>query len=148
MVTGLYQQESVDQMIQAAGTSQFTDLNFYPTYILGDALSRSSDQHTDEVSWRRPRVRRRPELHPVHRARGELFDVAELDIAMVAKVANEAVELASIESADSVYAFVSNGSESGEPEITVTISGPYDNAYLTYSFDGEMLAQHGSVFDE
>jgi hypothetical protein len=43
---------------------------------------------------------------------------------------------------------VSNGSESGEPEITVTISGPYDDAYITYSFEGELLSQSGSVFEE
>ncbi len=51
MVTGLYQQESVDQMVAAAGTSEFTNLGFYPTYILGDALSRSGPDRTDAVQW-------------------------------------------------------------------------------------------------
>ena len=149
MVTGLYQQESVDQMIEVAGTSQFTSLNFYPTYIIGEAISRTSDEHTDEVNWRWGRAFvDGPSFIQSTDLQAELFDVAELDISMVAKVANETVQLARIEDADTVYAFVSNGSESGRPEITVSINGEYDSAYITYSFDGEILNQSGSVFEE
>jgi hypothetical protein len=149
MVTGLYQQESVDQLIAAAGTSMFTDVNFYPTYILGNALSRSSDDHTDSVTWRYGRAWvDGPSFIQSDDLDTELFDAAPLDWSMVAKVANQAVDASGIQSPESVYGFVRNGSESGEPEITVTISGQYDDAYLTYSFDGKVLSQSGSVFVE
>ena len=148
MVTGLYQQESVDQMIGAAGTSQFTDLNFYPTYILGDALSRTSEGHTDEVNWRYGRAFvEGPTFIQSTDLDAELFDAADLDFSMVADVANEAIETAGIADHGDVYAFVSIGT-SGQPEITVSISGQYDDAYITYGFDGEVLSQSGSVFEE
>lgn len=149
MVTGLYQQDSVDEMIAAAGTSQFTDLGFYPTYILGNAISRTSDDRTDGITWRYGRAAvDGPSFIQSSDLQAELFDAADLDFSMVSKVANEAVELSGIDDYENVYAFVSNGSESGRPEITVSISGEYDDAYLTYSFDGELLTKSGSVFDE
>jgi hypothetical protein len=148
MVTGLYQQESVDQMIAAAGTSQFTSVNFYPTYILGDALSRTSEGHTDEVNWRYGRAFiDGPTFIQSTDLEAELFDAAELDFSVVAKVANEAIAEADIPNYEDVYAFVSIGS-SGRPEITVSVRNEYDDAYLTYSFDGEILSKGGSVFDE
>jgi hypothetical protein len=67
---------------------------------------------------------------------------------MVAKVANEAVEIAAIENPEYVYAAVRNNTETRTPEITISISSEYDDAYITYSFDGEILNQFGSVFDE
>ena len=149
MVTGLYQQESVDQMIAAAGTSQFTDLGFYPTYILGNAISRTSDEHTDSVTWRYGRAFvDGPSFTQASDLDAELFDVAELDISMVSKVANETVAAVGIENPDSVYAYIRNNSDTGESEITVYVSGQYDDAYVTYTFDGEILSEHGSVFDE
>jgi hypothetical protein len=149
MVTGLYQQESVDQMIAVAGTSMFTDLGFYPTYILGDAISRTSDDHTDSVNWRYGRAfMDGPSFIQSSDLDAELFDAAELDISMVAKVANETVKAVGIENPESVYAAIRNNSETGEPEITVSVSGQYDDAYVTYDFDGEVIDQFGSVFEE
>jgi hypothetical protein len=148
MVTGLYQQESVDQMIQVAGTSQFTRINFYPTYIIGEALSRTSEGHTDEIDWRYGRaVVEGPAFIQSDDLEAELFDASELDFSMVAKVAAETIEAANIADHDDVLAFVSLGS-SGQPEITVFMSGEYDDASITYSFDGDVLSKSGSVFDE
>jgi hypothetical protein len=148
MVTGLYQQESVDQMIQVAGTSQFTSLNFYPTYIIGEALSRTSDGHTDEIDWRYGRAFvEGPAFIQSDDLDAELFDASGLDFSMVAELAKETVQSANIADHGDVMAFVRIGN-SGQPEITTWISGQYDDASITYSFDGEVLSRSGSVFDE
>ncbi len=98
MVTGLYQQESVDQMIAAAGTSQFTNLGFYPTCILGDALSKTSEGHTDEIEWRYGRAYvDGPTFIQSDDLQRELFDVSALDISMVAQVARDGVQRSGIE---------------------------------------------------
>lgn len=150
MVTGLYQQESVDQMIAAAGTAEFTNLAFYPDYILGDAISGSGEDRTDEVQWRYGRawVDGPSFIQPASEdLRRQLFDASALDISMVAQVARDGVERSGIENPESVYAFVRVDSETGDPAITVTISGPYESAYLDYTFDGELVDASGPAFD-
>ncbi len=149
MVTGLYQQESVEQMIEAAGTSQFTNIGFYPTYILGDAISRTNDQRTDGITWRYGRATvDGPSFSQSDELEAELFDAAELDWSMVSELANQTIADTRIENIDTVYAFVRNDSESRTPEITISINGQYDDASVTYTFDGEVVRQSGSVFDE
>ncbi|MDQ2699167.1 MAG: hypothetical protein M3Y46_10265 [Actinomycetota bacterium] len=149
MVTGLYLQESVDQMIEAAGTNQFSDLGFYPTYILGDAVSRTSDEHTDSVTWRYGRAWvDGPSFIQDDDLADSLFDASVLDISMVSRVARESVELSGIDTPETVYASVRMNPELGEPQIGIFISGRYDDAYLDYDFEGRLLSQGGSVFDE
>lgn len=149
MITGLYQQESVDQMIEAAGTSQFTSINFYPTYLLGDAISRTSDEHTDSISWRYGRAWvDGPSFIQDSDLDSKLFDASALDWSMVAKSANAAIELSGIEHPESVYAGVRVDTGTRVPAISISVSDAYDDAYVTYSFDGEVLSKYGSVFDE
>ena len=148
MVTGLYQQESVDQMIAAAGTSQFTNLGFYPTYILGDALSRTGPDRTDEVQWRYGRawVEGPTFIQSTELAR-ELFDASELDISMVGQVARDAVQRSGIDDLESVYAFIRADYETGDPVITISLSGPYEDGHLEYTFGGELTEASGTAFE-
>lgn len=149
MVTGIYQQESVDQMIAAAGTTQFTTVNFYPTYILGDAVSRTSPNNTDAITWRYGRAWvDGPSFIQDDDLSSELFDIGDLDFSIIGSVVNEAIALARISDYESVYAFVRNDAESNAAEISVSIRGPYDDAYFAFGFDGELVSQSGSVFDE
>jgi hypothetical protein len=148
MATGLYQQDSIDQMIAAAGTSKFTNLGFYPSYILGDAVSRGDADRTDSVQSRYGRAWvEGPSTSQSNDLQAELFDVGALDIAMVAQVARDAVQRAGIRNPESVYAFIRLDSETREPEITVSVNGTYDSGYLDYTFDGELIGAFGSAFE-
>ncbi len=144
MVTGLYQQESIDQMVAAAGTSQFTSLNFFPDFIYGNALSQTADDRTDEVTWRYGRAwvdgASSSQSSELQR---ELFDVSELDMSKVAEVVHDAIARSEVRDYESVYAFVRADSETGVPEISVSISGPYESAYLDYGFNGELISASG-----
>lgn len=150
MVTGLYQQQSIDQMAAAAGTTQFTSLSFFPDFILGDALSKSEEgeQRTDSVEWRFGRAWvDGPSSSQSSDLSRELFDVSELDFSKVAEVARDGLARSGIENPESVYAFVRADSETGVPEITISIDGPYDDAYMNYTFGGELISASGTAFE-
>lgn len=145
MVTGLYQQESVDQMVAAAGTTQFTSVNFYPSYIIGEAISRDDPEFVDEVQWRYGRawVEGPAFIQPADIPE-QLFDVAGLDFSMVAQSAQDAIARAQIPDPESVYGFVRLDDDRGVPIISVTVTGAYESAYYDYTFDGELIGGSGS----
>lgn len=140
LVTGRYQQVAVDEIAAVAGSYQFTNVNFYPDYVIVTALTAPTATTTDAYYFRYGRAfRDGPSSSQPTELPEQLFDASQLDFSQVAVAVQAALDRSDIDDIDSTYAFVSRGAE--EMEISVYISGPYASEYLIYDFDGTLIAQ-------
>jgi hypothetical protein len=142
MVTGNHQQLAIDEIAAVAGSHQFTSVYFYPDYVIVGALTAPGAGTTDSYQWRYGRAfRDGPELIQPSDLGAELFDASRLDFSVIGEVAADAVGRSRITGVDSVTVSVRrSGLESTEPVISVSVSGDYDSAYLTYGFDGRVIS--------
>jgi hypothetical protein len=127
----------------------FMNVNFYPDFILGDAVSKSGEDRLDEIQWRYGYATvTGASSSQSDELLDSLFDVSKLDFSKVADVVHEGIERSGITDYDTVYAFVRADSTTGKPAITVSIDGEYDDAYMDFTFDGELISASGGAFDE
>lgn len=143
MVSGDYQQVAIDEIAAVAGSYEFRSANFYPDYVIVGGLTSPGASTTDSYQWRYGRAfRDGPELIQATDLAAEVFDASRLDFSIIGEVVEDAVGRSRITGVDSVYAWVHrDAAAQGEPVISVSISGDYESAYLTYGFDGRLIRE-------
>jgi hypothetical protein len=142
MITGRYQQLAVDELAAVAGGYDFTDINFYPDYVLADGPTAPGADTTDTYQWRYGRAMREgPEFIQPSDLRAELFDASELDFSVIGAVADDAIGRSRLQDVEEIYLFVRRDpvDAAHEPVIHVSVNGPYEDAAFTYGFDGALI---------
>lgn len=139
LVTGRYQQLAIDEIAAVAGSYEFTSVDFYPDYVLVDGLTAVGSSTVDGYTYRYWRaVRDGPAFGQPAVLSDELFDASNLDFGQVAKAVELARAESEIEDPEYIYAGVNRiFSDQVEPEILVTIGGPYGSESSSWSFDLE-----------
>jgi len=139
LVTGRYQQLAIDEIAAVAGHYEFTSVDFYPGYVLVDGLTAVGSSTVDGYTFRYWRaVRDGPAFGQPADLGAEVFDASTLDFGQVARAVDLAREESEIEDPEYIYAGVNRiFSEGTEPEIHVTIGGPYGSESTSWSFDLE-----------
>ncbi|MEP6478174.1 MAG: hypothetical protein ABJB03_02190 [Rhodoglobus sp.] len=141
MIDGRHQQEAMEQLAAAAGCWQFTDINFYDSYIIVEGLTTPTATTTDDYMWRYGRATREgPDIIQPQDLSSELFDASRIDYSIIPGLVAQAKADARIESVESIYPSIRRDSFSGgQPVITISISGPYDSVQYHYTLDGTFI---------
>jgi hypothetical protein len=147
MRTGLHQQEAFDQVAALIGSTEVTSIYFFNDSIAVTAPTGPGARSVDRWTFQYGRASHDgPDYSQPDDIRDELFDAADIDMSLVAKLTRESLADADIADVDSIYPSITRFA-SDEPEISISISGAYFDAYYDYSITGELIQRSGSAFE-
>ena len=147
MRTGLHQQEAFDRVAALIGSTEVTSINFFDSYLAVSAPYPAGSRTVDRFVYKYGRASHDgPDYSQPDELRDELFEAGDIDMSIVAKLTRQSLDDANIEDVDGVYPSISRfGGDA--PEISISISGVYFDAYYSYSLDGELIQRSGSAFE-
>lgn len=147
MRTGLHQQEAFDRIAALIGSTEVTSIYFFGDSMAVTAPTSPGARSVDRWTFQYGRASHDgPDYSQPDDIAEELFDAGEIDMSLVAKLTREAVAEADIEDVDGVYPSITRfGGD--PPEIRISITGAYFDAFYDYTTTGELIQRTGSAFD-
>lgn len=148
MTVGLHQQEAFDAAAERIGGTQVVEIDFFPSYINVSAPTTPGARTVDRFRWEAGYTTNEgPDYTQPDDLRAELFDAGDIDMSVVAKVVRQSIAEADLQGLDGVYPRIARSFD-GDPQISISLSGDYFDAYFTYTLNGELIDKSGTAFED
>jgi len=149
MTVGLHQQEAFDAIVESMGGTEVVAIAFFPSYIDVSAPTTPGARTVDRFHWEGGFTSNRgADYSQPDDLQQELFDAGDIDMSVVADVVRQSIAEAKLQGLDGVYPRIARGFDGGDPQISVSLSGDYFDAYFTYTLNGELVDKSGSAFGD
>jgi MFS family permease len=148
MTVGLHQQEAFDAIADKVGGTEVVAINFFPGSINVSAPSTPGARMVDLFTWKNGFASNTgPDFSQPSDLREELFDAGDIDMSVVGVVVRRSIDDAKLYNLDGVYPRITRAFDGGDPEISVSLTGDYFQAYYTYTVEGELIERSGTAFE-
>lgn len=139
-------QQVIDDLVAAAGVTEFTSITLFRTYAVADALTSPGATTTDSWTWRDGTAQHQgAELIQSDPADlpDEVFDATELDWSLVAELVARLPELTGIDDPEpTVYVARTGG---GPAAFDLSTADDYYDAWITADATGQIVAMSGGA---
>ncbi|WP_263119505.1 hypothetical protein [Cellulomonas sp. RIT-PI-Y] len=145
-------QQVIDDLVAASGVTQFTAVQFMPTYATADGLTSPDAVTTDSWLWRDGTAQHQgPELIQSDAADlpDELFDVTTVDWSLIEGLVAQLPALTGIDDPDPVvYVRRAVSSRVTTPvEFSLSTDDDYDDAWISADATGQIVEMDGGAPD-